>query len=454
MARSVATENGSVETTTKRGKEKPPTLPTPPPPTKAVWVFDKARADAAFDEAMKASVEYADTEISRIVKRRALMHKVYDFCDAIMPLDELDALKRTTAEWASYDAPRIGLPKEVQQYLRSKKLPLAHGNATNWFLAIYQGFEQAPRLTLPKAQRNMLEEDADDIREGLSLVSKDQAQLLRDARYKEVSRSGMVVTAALEKRDPSLIDINPKSALAIYEDHRKAHPHLVPLLRRKKKEEEGSDKKDDRTEEEKAADAAAYQERLRKEREALGWSPNQGDGAETLDTTAIIAEYGSERLPGTSDGTETEPVTVAASDTVAPPTTTLDDEAVAASETVGADTVVAAPRESGVTPPVAPEPATVTARSDAATTYEKEVVPPSGSGVGDAPVEQINRLADQFGRLVIVKPGIEWVIYPEPQTSISFGTLPASGMLVFDRNDAGEVVWLGYGYRKEEAVAS
>jgi hypothetical protein len=109
-------------------------LPPPPPPTRKEWTFDSDAADRLFDEAMQVSIELANAEVSQLLLRRKLLHKCYEFCDAIMPLDELQDLRRTATEWATYDVVRIGMPKQLQQYLRSKKLPLPHGNSTNWFL--------------------------------------------------------------------------------------------------------------------------------------------------------------------------------------------------------------------------------------------------------------------------------------------------------------------------------
>jgi hypothetical protein len=205
------------------------------------------------------------------------------------------------------------MPKQLQQYLRSKKLPLPHGNSTNWFLAIYQGFEQSPRLKLPRPVKDELELDAADIKEGLSLASADQATLERDARYKTTSRYGMVLSAAIEKRDPSLLDMNPNKVVAIYADYRRSNPHLVPLLVK-------------RRDDTKAAEQKAEEERLRLAEEAkaklaeTGAGDAEGDtsgdaSAEGGDTVlradageggepSLTHEYGPERLPGTSDGTE------------------------------------------------------------------------------------------------------------------------------------------------------
>ena len=178
------------------------------------WQFNESAADTAYQAAIDAARAAAICEKTFHQQRRTLAKAVYSFIIAVMPLDELEALKRRMGDTEK----RILLPSNIVSYLQAKGLPVPHLGASNPFLGIFHRFYQNGRTEQKLISADEAQEIVDAANEGMIRNSGPQQH------GAPLCAAGL---AAIDMKDPELLDKGIHAVTKVYMAFRRTQRTLA-----------------------------------------------------------------------------------------------------------------------------------------------------------------------------------------------------------------------------------
>jgi hypothetical protein len=307
--------------------------PATAPPGKLDFNFDKAKAAKAYETFKAAAATLAKREADRMGGFRGLAKEAHAFLVTLFPTDQLDPMRRRISEIDDGPA-KLLMPDSVMDFLNGIDLPAPYWTARNPFLPIIQIVWQRAIQGLPQlAEENietlarlptldggklpgfLLPEQVIDAAPSTDPTEQDKIiepsnTKTANAGYVMISRWAMVVCAAIDREDPSLIDAIPVRTCREYLEWQQNHRTLVLPKVKKGGVKNGGGEVDNRTSEQKEQDKREHEERMAKLNED-GMAGVGGNGGTPPETPTVesdkspVDEYGPERIPGTFGSEET-----------------------------------------------------------------------------------------------------------------------------------------------------